>query len=404
MTLPEKEDAQSELVFTGERFIPRQTDPLLALEHYHRYYFASRFAENKRILDIACGEGYGSALLSKSAGEVVGIDIDEVTIEHARTRYSPIANLRFEVGRCEDGPKDAAGFDMVVSFELLEHLDPGDQVSFLRNVQRVMKQDGIFVISSPERYEYAATYQTRNEFHKHELTLLELKSFLGAFFKHVYLCAQRVLFVSTMWQLEKSRDAQFLFHSRKDLLDEIPSNESLAQPLYLIALCSNAPIPDDVIAECNSFYLDISNSDQTKSFSRWALQLNAEAQKNRGIIQDLQREREYVQHQLEEGRNQLEEYRHQLEERTAWAMGMDGQIKGKDELIGTLKNEMIEMVKGELDSRAKWAFSLEAELTKERGISKQLNEVQARLSQQLTAITSSFIYRLLARVKLLPKY
>ena len=62
--------------FTGERFVPQQTDPLLALEHYHRYCFAARFAKNRRVLDIACGEGYGSAFLAKWASEVVGIDSD----------------------------------------------------------------------------------------------------------------------------------------------------------------------------------------------------------------------------------------------------------------------------------------------------------------------------------------
>jgi len=263
-----------------------------------------------------------------------------------------------------------------------------------------MKPDGILLISSPERYEYAATSQTKNEFHKHELTLLELKSFLGTFFKHVYLCAQRVLFLSTVWQLEKWRNAQFRFHCRKDLLDEIPPNESLSEPLYLIALCSNLPIPDEILAESNSFYLDISNSDQTKNFSRWALQLNEEARKNRGLIQDLQDERRQ---ELEEFRKQLEEGRNQLEERTAWAVNLDGQIKGKDELIATLKDELIEMVKVEMDRRAKWAFSLEAELAKEREISKKWNETQTKLSEQLSTITSSFLYRLLAKVKLLPK-
>ena len=112
--------------------------------------------------------------------------------------------------------------------------------------------------------------------------------------------------------------------------------------------------------------------------------------------------------QMEDSRQQMEqrdrENSRQIEERTAWALSLDGQIKGKDELIRMLKDELIEMVKVELDGRAKWAFSLDAELTRERAISRQANEAQTKLSQQLAAITSSRIYRLLAKAKLLPRH
>ncbi len=327
------ENPQGEPAFTGERFIPHRTDPFLALEHYHRYCFASRFARGKRILDIGCGEGYGSAFLSQLADAVVGMDRDQAIIDYARRKYSSIPNLTFAVGNCEEAPGDNESFDMAVSFELLEHLDPDDQVRFLNSVQHRLKPDGLFVISSPDKNEYAATYPVKNEFHKRELTILELKAFLDSFFKHVHLCAQRVLSLSTIWQLEGRQRAQFRFHSRKDLLAEIPGNESFSTPLYLIALCSNAPLPENAVSESNSFYLDISNSDQTKDFQRWALQLNSEAQRNRGFIQNLQR---------------------QLEERTAWAQNLDNRIKAQNDVIETLQKE--------LEDRNQWALSLQKEL------------------------------------------
>jgi O-antigen biosynthesis protein len=384
MALPDTEESRNGLVFTGERFIPHQTDPLLALEHYHRYYFASRFAQNKRILDIACGEGYGSAFLSKFGHTVVGIDSDSATIEHARKQYAAFPNLAFEIGRCEDSPREGDGFDMAVSFELLEHLDPRGQVKFLENVRRVLKQDGLFVVSSPERNEYAATYKAKNEFHQHEMTLLELKAFLGVFFKHVHLCAQRVLTLSTMWQLEGWQGARFGFHSRKDLLEEIPSSESFSSPLYLIALCSNHALPDTTLAESNSFYLDILNSDQTKDFSRWAMQLNREVQKSRDMVADLQQ---------------------QVDQRTAWALKLDGQVKGQ--------NDFVEMLKKELEGRTQWALSLESDVARERAYSKETNQELQKSSQELQkssqellgirkAMSSSFLYRILAKLKLIP--
>lgn len=352
MSPAEKEDPESEPVFTGERFIPHQTDPFLALEHYHRYFFASRFAQGKRILDIGCGEGYGSAFLSQSADAVVGIDRDEAIIDHARKKYSSIPNLTFKVGNCQDAPNDTGSFDMVVSFELLEHLDLDDQVRFLNSVRQRLGPDGLFIVSSPEKKEYAATYPVKNEFHKHELTVLELKAFLDSFFAHVHLCAQRVLSFSSIWQLEDWQHASFRFHPRKDLLSDIPCDESFSAPLYLIALCSNTPLPENISNESNSFYLDISNSDQTKDFQRWALQLNLEAQRNRELIQNLQK---------------------QLEERTTWALNLDNRIKAQDDLIGTLQKE--------LDDRSKWILSLESNVRQ---------------------ISSSFVYRVLSKLRVLP--
>jgi len=352
----DKPDSESELAFTGERFVPRQTDPLLALEHYHRYLLASRLALNKRILDMGCGEGYGSAFLSKRAKAVVGIDRDEVTIAHARHKYGSIPNLSFEAGSCQEIRGESNSFDMIVSFELLEHLDSDDQVRFLGNVRQLLKHDGLFIVSSPEKNEYAATYQARNEFHKHEMTLPELKSFLGACFEHVHLCAQRVLSFSTMWRLEGIRDCSLRISAAKDLFEEVQNTDSFPAPLYLIAVCSNLPLPDPVIAEINSLYLDVANSDQTKNLSRWAGQLNAEARKNRDVIRDLQQ---------------------QLEERTNWALDMDAKSKEKDAFIVTLQKE--------LNDRTKWALELDLQ------------------AQRLAVITSSKAYRLLSRLRILPR-
>jgi len=79
------------LEWTGERYLPFVDTKILGAEihyeHLHRYYFASKFVEGKRVLDLACGEGYGSYILSKSAEHVVGVDIDELTIKHASCKY-----------------------------------------------------------------------------------------------------------------------------------------------------------------------------------------------------------------------------------------------------------------------------------------------------------------------------
>lgn len=372
MTPRDAQDLANGLVFTGERFIPHQTDPLLALEHYHRYYLASRFADQKKVLDFACGEGYGSAFLSRYAQSVTAIDIDERTIDHARKKYCSCPNLNFEIGRCQDSPKQGE-FDMAVSFELLEHLDTEAQAQFLQNVRRVLKQDGLFIVSSPEKNEYAETYQSPNEYHKHEMTLPELTAFLGKYFKHVSVCAQRVLTFSAMWRQEDWNAAQFRFHARKDLIEKIPAGESFALPLYAVAICSNAPIQSELLTETNSVYLDLTNSDQTKQFSRWARQMDSEALQNRDLIAQLQK---------------------QIEERTAWALDLDRQIKGQ--------NESIEGMRQELEARTKWACSLESEVATERKHANELQRKFENISHDLGRITTTSLYRLLAKFRMLP--
>jgi len=388
MLEPDGQDPQkSENAFTGERFLPRQTDPLLALEHYHRYCFAARFAKNRRVLDIACGEGYGSAFLAQWANAVVGIDMDRATVESARDKYGAAQNLEFKIGRCEAIDEERESFDLVVSFETIEHLTENDQEKLLDGVRRTLKQDGLFIVSSPDRDEYAGIPQSHNEFHKYEMTLFELKSRLESHFKFVYLCAQRVLSLSAMWQLDGWRDAAFRFHTRRDLLKEIPPGEPLAPPLYVIAICSDHPVTDDVTAEANSFYFDLANIEKTKYLYEWALQLESEARKSREAVRGLEK---------------------QLEERASWALNLQSEIKGHTEYVSLLKKE--------LEERTQWARSLESEVATERAhyekLNEKLKETEKRLGEaseqikditgRLTSIGTSFIYRLLAKTKILP--
>lgn len=378
MPTPDGEDSKKSLVFTGERFIPRQTDPLLALEHYHRYYLASRFAQGKRILDIGCGEGYGSAFLSQTADTVIGIDLDPDAIDHARKHYSGIPNLSFEVGNCEEIPRISGNFDMVVGFELLEHLDSDHQPRLLSSVLQVLKPDGLFMVSSPEKNEYAEIHPAGNEFHRNEMTGPELKSFLSQYFKFVHLCGQRVLSLSAMWPMQSGESSQLKFYPRKDLLKEIPSGEPFSQPLYLIALCSNALSAHGADFESNSFYLDAGSSDPSKDFSKWALQLETTNSRLEKLLDERTAWAMRLDSEVQRNRELVRDLQNTMEERTAWATDLDSRIKAHGERIAILN--------AELEDRTKWALSLDSEISK---IKK--------------ALYSSFIYRVLAKMKLLPR-
>lgn len=118
--------------------------------HIKRYNFSLDFCKNKTVLDIACGDGYGSNILAGSSAMVVGIDIDEETIDIAKKKYIN-SKLQFEVGDVQLINYPDNFFDLAVSFETIEHVDRKKQILFLREVNRVLKPNGIFIISTPDK-------------------------------------------------------------------------------------------------------------------------------------------------------------------------------------------------------------------------------------------------------------
>jgi SAM-dependent methyltransferase len=186
------------LEFTGERFVPGVSGEI-AHEHWHRYAFARRFVAGKRTLDVACGEGYGSALIADVAASVVGIDVDAAAIAHARQAYATHVNLRFVEGSAAALPLPDASVDAVVSFETIEHLSAGDQPLMLAEFARVLAPGGVLVISSPNRPEYSDGRGYSNPFHLHELDREGLAQLLGSSFPAQRWYRQRRYLGSALW-------------------------------------------------------------------------------------------------------------------------------------------------------------------------------------------------------------
>jgi len=132
--------------FTGERYLPGVVGEI-AYEHCHRYAFARRFVAGRRVLDAACGEGYGSALLADVARHVVGVDIDSAVVAGASSRYGGRGNLEFRAASVTTLPLADASVDAVVSFETIEHLEAADQPAMLAEFARVLAPDGILILS-----------------------------------------------------------------------------------------------------------------------------------------------------------------------------------------------------------------------------------------------------------------
>ncbi|NDY94980.1 class I SAM-dependent methyltransferase [Wenzhouxiangella limi] len=225
------------LEFTGERFTPECVREM-AYEHWHRYAFAAALVTDKLVLDAACGEGYGSHLLSAKARQVTGIDIDPATVKHARSRYGA-DRLSFECASCLDLPLADDSVDVVVSFETLEHLAEHDEL--MAEFRRVLRPEGFVLISSPDRKTYSDETGYDNPFHVRELYRDQFEQLLGAHFPAVRLMGQKLLFVSALWSMDGQGAAQWL--------SDRPEASTVAPdwpPLYYIAAAAatRAALPE----------------------------------------------------------------------------------------------------------------------------------------------------------------
>ena len=190
-----------EMEFTGERYVPSMRGEIF-YEHVHRYAITAPSCAGKRVLDLASGEGWGSALLARNAADVIGIDIDAASIEHARRKYY-VPNLRFVHAPATDIPLPDASIDVIASFETIEHLSDHDRM--LDEFRRVLAPDGMLFISSPNKLVYSDQRNYANSFHARELYYQEFRDLLKRRFANVAIYGQRFVTSSILHPLAGTR-------------------------------------------------------------------------------------------------------------------------------------------------------------------------------------------------------
>jgi ubiquinone/menaquinone biosynthesis C-methylase UbiE len=329
--------------FTGERVIPGQVNDDLWSEHVARYAFARRHADGKRVLDAGCGTGYGSAELAQSAATVTGVDISADAIEYASASY-PIPSLRFLESSCIAMSLPAESFDLVVAFEVIEHL--ADYRAFLNECARVLTRDGLLIVSSPNKRYYAETRAATgpNPFHEHEFEAGEFVRELEQVFPNVRLLLQ-------------NRVESFAFHPAVSFWPaeaRIDGGGGTAEDAhFFIGICSRGRLPEP------------------KSF--------VYVPKAANILRERELHVEALQKQLAEVKADREallevngRLNRELVERAVWGESLNADLKASGERIGALQNEVVELAAGyqaqvaqmerEDQLKTDWARRVSAEL------------------------------------------
>ena len=319
------------LTFTGERFVPG-IEGEIVYEHVHRYAFARRYVAGRRVLDVACGEGYGSAILAGGAASVVGVDIDAAAVAHANAAYAGHRNLAFREGSATALPIEAASVDVVVSFETIEHLASDDQPRMLAEFARVLVDDGILVLSAPNRPEYSESRGYVNPFHRHEHDRAELERLLDVRFPARRWHAQRVWLGSVLWREEGGPDVEAF---EGDASRVVPA--SVPPAMYFVVVAARRASALPAPAPAISLF-----SDAKETELRRAAGAHAEAMRLDALLRD--RERVVVERdgQLARANAHVDHLEGLLGMRDALVAERDGQLATQNDRASTLESLVAE--------------------------------------------------------------
>lgn len=394
--------------FTGERVVPGQVDVDLWNEHVARYAFAARIASGCSVLDIGSGTGYGTAELALHASRCVGVDASADAILHAQTHYA-LTNVDWARASATDMPFRDGVFDLVVCFEVIEHLREWPQL--LREARRVLSPRGQLIVSTPNRSFYAEARKLSgpNPFHVHEFDYQEFADALREVFPHVSIFVedhtQGVLFRSIL--PSRQADAQIV---RVDAQPEhsnfyvaicalepqaapsnfvyLPSDANLLREraLHIERLQTEITLKEKWIAEARAERDQLHSllrlkEDDLAQRTEWAEKLNSELDAAMKSVERLQQELEAEQaasREVVDGyERKVSELESEVEARSRWALDTEQRLTGEldvrsNELIKC--NELLQEAEHTIEERTAWAQSLDRE---RETLSAQVNGMRA---------------------------
>jgi ubiquinone/menaquinone biosynthesis C-methylase UbiE len=206
---------------------------LIEAEHIGRYRWATPLVAGRTVLDAGCGTAYGATILAAAGAlSVEGVDIAEDVVRIVQPHVPESVNLK--VADVQQLPFDDGVFDVVVCFEVLEHLDDAEEA--VREFARVLTKGGFVAVSSPNR----TVYPTGNPHHKHEFLPEELRLLLDQHFEFVDLYRQQAWLASAvLTESDYVSEATELADAR---LHKVARAE-LGTEMYTVAVAGSAPLP-----------------------------------------------------------------------------------------------------------------------------------------------------------------
>ncbi|BDC51636.1 hypothetical protein F183_A39510 [Bryobacterales bacterium F-183] len=375
--------------FTGERVVPGQVDVDLWNEHFSRYAYASRFAPGKRVLDLGCGTGYGTAELAKVAAAATGVDVAEDAVAYASEHY---AGVRYVCASATATGLNDASYDLITAFEVIEHLK--DWKGLLAEAKRLLAPGGVFLVSTPNREYYAESRGTSgpNPFHEHEFEFAEFRDAVSEFFSPVEILLQ-------------NRTEAFAFAPAGfagDASASVLGSGEVSGTAFFLAVCGVAPaafvhVPAaaNLVRERERHIAKLSDEVRTKDQwladtraerdqalrlhqaleleieerNAWAKQLEAELEEARGHLSRTQGEFETARTEAAEMAVAYEAKVRELEadvaERSAWAQDTEARLTGElqeksRELAEAVR--LLDQAENTVVERTEWAQSLRREL------------------------------------------
>jgi len=344
----------------GERFLPWMADPVVNYEHLHRYRAVADLAAGRRVVDLASGEGYGSALLGEAAASVIGVERDHAAVVHASATYRA-PRLRFVEGSVAEVPLRGECFDVVVCFEALEHVE--EQDALCAEAARLLVAGGLFVVSTPNREVYSEEAGFQNPFHVRELDLEEFATLLRRHFAQVRVFGQRVYPVSAIFPLGEpvSGAREYVIAREPGAATFRFADAARKAPRYFIALASNGPIA--AAPGPGGFLLDASE------------QLFEAQRRSEGAVVELERHLATREAQVVEVERELQRLaRHigTLEADVAaqrlHAQDLEGQLRAASETVATLEahRSALEAHQAAMEATRTWRLHLRLERARAR--------------------------------------
>lgn len=381
--------------FIGERFIPGLCNEELASEHLNRYRFAAALVKGLRVLDIACGSGYGSMILQESAASVDGVDISEEAVAYCRETYQKAA-VRFHVGSVDAIPLPDQSVDAVVSFETLEHVSAKTQLDFMKEIRRVLVPGGLLVISTPNKAVY--DHRGENEFHVHELEADDFSALLKENFH----------FVEVFGQLSEICN---LIVTNQSELSQVSEGPEIQQCEYLLAVCSDHTVPaapqtvqprcDEPLKKLMSWARE--NNQRIEELSAWGQGLDKEVAERDATIADLNKqieelsawgqgldkiiaEREATIQKLTAEKEKLEETQREVERQMLEELQRANALNATQRVEIEHQKNQLEALKNEIDEHNKQIEHLKAEIKHHKGHAEALEHVVDERNETIEAL------------------